>query len=268
MSTATTTGTVAAGAASAAPSFMRLVALHTKFNILETVRVPIAVIGNLVFPTLAMFFFVVPQEEVTADPTWSLVAVAGLAMFTVMSTFLFSFGVGVAEDRALPFDPFLRTLPAGAAPRMVSRVVTACLFALLGLVPLGVTAAVFTSADPGLLRLGLGVAVLMAAGLPFLMLGLFIGYRLSSKAAIAVVQVVLFPLAFAGGLFMPAELFPEWLSNLSEYLPSRAARDLVIGAFADTEVYSTAIPVLVAWGLIFLMLAVWAYRRDEGRRFR
>ena len=28
-----------------------------------------------------------------------------------MSTCLFSFGVGVSEDRAMPFDPFLRTLP-------------------------------------------------------------------------------------------------------------------------------------------------------------
>ena len=28
-------------------------------------------IGNLLFPALAMFFFVVPQSAVAADPLWS-----------------------------------------------------------------------------------------------------------------------------------------------------------------------------------------------------
>lgn len=248
--------------------FVRLTSLHTRANILETVRIPIAVIGNMVFPTLAMFFFVVPQSDVTSDPLWSLISVAGLAVFSVMSTFLFSFGVGVAEDRALPFDPFVRTLPAGAGPRMVARILSACLFALFGLIPLILTAAIFTAADPGALRLLAGVAVILLVGIPFLLLGLAIGYSLSNKAAIAVVQVVLFPLAFAGGLFMPAEMFPSWLADLSTFLPSRAARDIVIGVTTDAEIYAYAIPVLIGWGALFAALAVLAYRRDEGRRFR
>lgn len=95
---------------------------------------------------------------------------------------MFSFGVGVADDRALPFDPYLRTLPAGTGPRMVGRIITASMFALLGLVPLRLTSVIFTAADPSLPRLVAGVAMLMAAGLPFLMLGLFVGYRLTAKA--------------------------------------------------------------------------------------
>lgn len=250
------------------PSFMRLALLHAKYNILETIRIPIAVIGNLMFPTLAMFFFVVPQDVVTSDPLWSMVAVGGLAMFSVMSTFMFTFGVGVAEDRALPFDPYLRTMPAGAGPRMVGRILTGCAFALVALIPLGLVAAIFTAAAPTPLQLVGGVGMLLAAGIPFLMLGLFIGYRLSSKAAIAVVQVILFPMAFAGGLFMPAEMFPSWLDLASRFLPSRAGRDLVINAFTGTQAYAYALPVLVGWGVLFTALAIWAYRRDEGRRFR
>ena len=269
MSTVTIDRPWEATTASAAPrSFLRLTLLHAKYNVLETVRIPVAVIGNLLFPSLAMFFFVVPQSEVTSDPTWSLIAVSGLAMFSVMSTFLFTFGVGVAEDRALPFDPYVRTLPAGAGPRMVGRILSAWLFALVALVPLGLVAAVFTAAAPTPARLVLGVVTLLLVGVPFLMLGLFIGYSLSSKAAIAVVQVVLFPLAFAGGLFMPAELFPDWLATASTFTPSRAGRDLVIGAFTGGDVYAYALPVLVGWGVLFFALAVIAYRRDEGRRFR
>lgn len=251
-----------------APSTVRLIWLHTRFNILETVRIPIAVIGNLLFPSLAMVFFVVPNPQVGGDPAVATSAVGQLALFAVMSAYLFTFGTGVAEDRALPFDGYVRTLPAGVLPRLAARVVTGVFFALTALVPLIVLGALLTEARASMGTLVLGVVVLLATALPFLMLGLAIGYRMSSKAAIAVVQVALFPLAFAGGLFLPPQMFPGWLDTLSQALPSRAGRDLLVESLTGLAAYPLALPVLIAWGLVFTALAVLAYRRDEGRRFR
>ena len=42
-------------------STMSLAMLHAKYNLIETARIPIALIGALVFPALALLFFVVPQ---------------------------------------------------------------------------------------------------------------------------------------------------------------------------------------------------------------
>lgn len=251
-----------------APGHLQLIWLHTRFNVLETVRIPIAVIGNLLFPSLAMVFFVVPNPQVAADPTAATTAVGQLALFAVISAYLFSFGTGVAEDRALPFDGYVRTLPAGVLPRLAGRVATGVLFALVALVPLTLLGWLLTEARVSATTLALGVVVLLATALPFLMLGLAIGYRMSNKAAIAVVQVVLFPLAFAGGLFLPPQTFPDWLESLSQALPSRAGRDLLVEVLTGTAAYSLALPVLVGWGAVFTALAVLAYRRDEGRRFR
>lgn len=251
-----------------APGRLQLIWLHTRFNVLETVRIPIAVIGNLLFPSLAMVFFVVPSPQVAADPTAATTAVGQLALFAVISAYLFSFGTGVAEDRALPFDGYVRTLPAGVLPRLAGRVATGVLFALVALVPLILLGWLLTEARVPVGTLLLGVVVLLATALPFLMLGLAIGYRMSNKAAIAVVQVVLFPLAFAGGLFLPPHTFPDWLDTLSQVLPSRAGRDLLVEALTGTAAYSLALPVLAGWGVVFTALAVLAYRRDEGRRFR
>lgn len=250
------------------PSQLRLVVLHTKFMLLETVRIPIAVISNLMFPALALVFFVVPNPAIGGDPAVATAAVGQLAMFAVMAAFLFSFGTGVADDRALPFDGYVRTLPAGAAPRLLARVLTGIISAVTALIPLIVIGALLTeaTASPGTLLLG--IAAVIAAGLPFLMLGLAIGYRMSSKAAIALVQVVLFPLAFAGGLFLPPEAFPGWLDTFSQALPSRAGRDLVVQVLTGDAAYSLALPVLAGWLLLFTAIAVLAFRRDEGRRFR
>ena len=40
------------------PSALRLSALHARYQFLETIRVPIAVVGTTVFPALSFLFFV------------------------------------------------------------------------------------------------------------------------------------------------------------------------------------------------------------------
>lgn len=249
-------------------AFPRLAMLHFRFGFLEVIRVPVAVVGNVVFPALAMLFFVVPQREVAENPFAATAATAQLAVFAVMSTCIFTYGIGVAEDRSLPFDPYVRTLPAGPGPRMAGRVMTGTVFSLFGVLPLIAVAFFLTEATITAPRLVATIAMLLVASVPFLLIGLTIGYALSAKAATAVAQVVVFPLAFAGGLFVPPEAFPAWLDTLSTYLPSRAARDLVVPIASGGEVSAMAIPVLLAWTVVFAVVTAWVYRRDEGRRFR
>lgn len=249
-------------------SAARLSLVHFRFGFLETVRVPMAVLGTMLFPALALLFFIVPQRTVAGDPVAAAGATAQLAVFAVISTSVFTYGIGVAEDRALPFDPYLRTLPAGPWPRMIGRVLNGTLWSLLGLLPPFLVAVLLTEASAPAGRVVAGVVLVLVAGVPFLLIGLSIGYLLSAKAAVAVAQVVVFPLAFAGGLFLPPEAFPAWLDGLSTALPSRAARDLVVATVTGGELPGTALPVLAAWTVLFALVTAYAYRRDEGRRFR
>jgi ABC-2 type transport system permease protein len=246
----------------------RLMLRHARYQFLETVRVPIAVIGTALFPALSMLFFVVPSADLAADPVVSTGATAQLAVFSVMSVCLFTYGVGVSEDRALPWDAYLRTLPAGPGPRLGGRLLNGLAFAVIGLLPLVAIAVFLTAATITPARLGLALAALLAAALPFLGIGMAIGYSMPAKASLAVAQVLLFPLAFAGGLFLPPETFPGWLDALSTWLPSRAGRELVVGAATGSTVGVLPVVVLAGWAALAAGLAVWAYRRDEGRRFR
>ena len=252
----------------AAPGPAALTWLHLRYQFLETVRVPIAVLGNMLFPALAMFFFVVPQREVANDPLWATMSVASLGLFAVCSASLFTYGLGVAEDRQLPFDPFLRSLPAGPGPRMVARIGNGAIFALFGLVPLILIGWLFTAATVTFGQLLAGVGTILLVSVPFVLLGMAVGYSLSAKAALPVVQVVLFPLAFAGGLFLPPQMFPGWLDAISQATPTRAGRDLLVQALTGEPAYGLAWAVLLGWTALFAVLAVVAYRRDEGRRFR
>lgn len=247
---------------------LRLTVLHYRYLFLETIRVPIAVVSTTVFPALSLMFFVIPQGDLASDPVIASAAAAQLSVFAIMSVCLFSFGAGIAEDRATPWDPYLRTLPAGPGPRLVGRLLNGLTFAAMGLVPLLVLAASLTEATLPVSRIVPALLAWIAAGLPFLGLGLAIGYRLSSKAALAVANVLLLPMAFGGGLFLPPELFPGWLDTASTFLPSRAGRDLLVGTVTGDAIPLLSIVVLLAWTVLAIGLAVLAYRRDEGQRFR
>ena len=248
-------------------SNLSLAFAHGRYLLVENLRIPIAVLSTAAFPALTLVFFVVPFAQ-TADPEASATAIAQLAVFAVMCGYLFNFGIGAADDRERPWDPYLRTLPAPAWPRIAGRVLNGLVFAAMGVLPLLVIGGLATSATATPLQLLLGLAALAVAGLPFLFGGLAIGYSMSVKAANAATQIVVFPVAFVGGLLLPPWLVPEWLRDVSTALPSRGARDLVVWAAVGPAPNITGLVVLAAWTVLTFGLAVWAFRRDEGRRFR
>lgn len=244
---------------------MSLVLTHARYQILETVRIPIAVIGNAFFPAAIMLFFVVPFAG--DDPVAATYATGSMVTFAVMSTCLFTYGIGVAEDRAQPWDPYLRTLPAGPWPRIGGRLLAGLAMMGIALVPVVVIASLFTKASVSPVGLLLGAAALAVAALPFTFLGLLIGYTLPSKAAIAVAQVVFFPMAFGGGLLTAPQQTPVFIEAVAPFLPTRGAVELVWAAVADFTPQVTALISFTVWTAAAGVLAAWAFRRDEGRRF-
>jgi len=249
-------------------SAVNLTFVHAKYSLLETARVPIAVISALAFPALSLLFFVVPQRAVAENPLWATQAVISLSVFAVLANSLFSFGLGIAENREKPWDPYLRTLPAPGISRVLGHLFSTGAIAIAAIIPVVVLGALFTAAEASWWRLLLGLVALAASALPFMLLGICIGYSMPAKAAIAVVQVVMFGLAFGGGLFLPPEIFPDWLESISRFLPSRHAREIVVWAVQGGELETWAWVGWLCWTAVTLTAALVLFRRDEGRRYR
>ncbi|MRH29441.1 ABC transporter permease [Microbacterium sp. SYP-A9085] len=249
-------------------SIASLTAVHTKYNLLETLRVPIAVIGTVVFPALALLFFVVPNRTVAENPAYATQAIISMAVFAVMVNGLFSFGLAIAENREKPWDPYLRTLPAPGIVRVLAHIFSTGALGLVALLPIVLIGGMLTSAQASAWRVLAGLVAVAVAALPFMLIGMAIGFSMTQKAAIAVIQVVMFGLAFAGGLFLPPIMFADWLDRISMFFPSRQARELVIWAVQGGELPWWAWVGIVVWTALFLALTLLLFRRDEGRRFR
>jgi len=246
----------------------RLTVLHAKYAMIETFRVPIAVIGSLVFPALALLFFVVPNRFVADDVTMATQAVVSMSVFAVMANGFFSFGLTIAENREQAWDPYLRTLPAPGIVRVLAQIFATGAMGIAAIIPVIAVGGLFTAADASVLRILFGLVVLAVVAVPFMLIGACIGYAMPMKGAIAVVQVAMFGFAFGGGLFLPPVLFADWLNTLSMWLPSRQARELVIWAVEGGQLEWWAWVGIFAWTAGLLVLALVLFRRDEGRRYR
>ncbi|PPL14152.1 ABC transporter permease [Microterricola pindariensis] len=248
-------------------STLSLTVLHTKYNLIETARVPIAIISALAFPTLALLFFVVPQQVVAGNALYATQAVISLAVFAVMSNALFSFGLTISENREKPWDPYLRTLPAPGIARVLAQIFATGTLGLAAIIPVIVVGGLFTAAEASPPRVLAGFIALAVSSLPFMLIGICIGYSMPSKAAIAVVQIVMFGMAFAGGLFLPPMLFADWLNTLSKFMPSRQARELVIWAVQGGQLEWWVWVGILVWTVVGFAGALLLFRRDEGRRY-
>ncbi|TMR91759.1 ABC transporter permease [Nonomuraea basaltis] len=242
-----------------------LVFAHTRYLVIEQLRVPIGLLASSLFPAISMVAFVVPFAG--QDPKAATMAAGAMMFFGAMSAGLIGLSISVSQDREQPWNPYLRTLPAGPLPRFAGRILSALAVMLVSVIPVLLVAAFLTEATITPVKLLLGLGALVVGVVPFMLMGLLLGFLLSSKAAMAVSQVLFFPMAILGGLLLPPPILPDFIQVVSPYVPTRGAAELMWWATSDSSPDTVALVMLAAWTVVVAVAAGWAYRRDEGRRF-
>jgi ABC-2 type transport system permease protein len=163
----------------------------------------------------------------------------------------------------------MRATPLPPLVYLLSRCITAIAFAALTLAVLFPFAYI-----AGGVRLEaeqwftLAYRVLLGS-IPFIALGFAIGYLSGPNSAVAVINLIYLPTAFASGLFFPKQLLPQIIQNVSPYLPLYRFGQLgwdAVGA-PTSESVTTDWLYLIGYGIVFFAIAIWAYRREESRKF-
>jgi ABC-2 type transport system permease protein len=231
--------------------------------VLELLRYPSFSLPTLLFPALLFLFFGVPSGE--TDET---ILMASYAAFGVLAVALFQFGVGIASERASPWQVYLRTLPVTAPVRFAARLLAAAAFALASAGAVVAVAMVLTSAQLGAWQ-WLRFALALGAGtIPFGLLGLAIGYWLTPKGALPVANLLFLGLAFLGGLWTGPEHLPGAVDSFSAFLPTRQWGEIVWAPAVGEAWEWWPWFGLAAYATAFGLFAAWGYRRDEGLRYR
>jgi ABC-2 type transport system permease protein len=244
---------------------------QTAAEFLKLWRVPAFSATSLLLPVVFYAFIGIGQasQVMSTGITFGAYFLASMAVYSVANVMVFSFGISVASERGMKMDVLMRATPLPPVVYLLSRCITALVFAALTLVVLFPFAYVAGSVRLDAIVWATLAFRLLLGSIPFIALGFAIGYLSGPNSAIAVINLIYLPMAFASGLFFPKQLLPEIIQQVSPYLPLYRFGQLgwdAIGA-PTSENVTTDWLYLAAYGLAFFAIAAWAYRREESRKF-
>lgn len=246
--------------------YLRTVAGETGIELLKNVRIPIFAVSTIAFPVMFYLIFGATFGRQAAGPiNVATYMLATYGAFGVIGASLFSFGVGLAVERAQGWMRLKRASPMPASVTVLAKLANALAFAAVV-----VAALMLAGVTVGGAQLSLGTAaalmgVLLLGSLPFCVLGQAFGYALGPNSAPVVLNLVYLPMAFASGLWLPIDQLPGFLQTIAPYLPAYHLGQLALstlGAHAGGDPLGHAAALLFT-ALVAGAAAVVAYRRSS-----
>jgi ABC-2 type transport system permease protein len=222
---------------------LRAYLTEARFESLRMFRVVGFSLPFLLLPSALYLLFVVVifGEAIRNDPTAGRFLFAGFSVFGVIGPGMFGFGATIATEREQGLLTLKRALPAPRGSYLLAKLLMTMLFALIVMITMLAAALVL-----GHLKLTVaqcvGVTVLsMLGSLPFCAIGLFVGTRVSGKAAVALINLIYVPMMHVSGLFYP---LPKFLRTISPVWPTYHLQQLVFGAIGLPFYGRTSIHVI------------------------
>lgn len=235
----------------------------------KLVRLPAYVLPTIGFPSV---FYVLFGIVLNGGSTWGSVdssayLLATYGAFGVIGATLFALGTGVAAERGQGWMLLRRVLPAPMSIHLGARVVASLGMALLVVLTMFACAAWIGNVALPTATWARLCAVLVFGGVPFTALGLALGWTAGPNSAAAIANLLLLPMSFASGLWLPLQILPAFVQHLAPWLPPYHLGQLalsVVGVEPRTPPLESVL-ALAAWAVLGLAVAAVAQRRDEGR---
>lgn len=239
-------------------------------EIIKLLRIPAFTIPTVLFPIMFFTFFGLPNIGNTIDDIDAgAYILTSYGAYSMISVALFSFGVSIAAERGLGWNKLLRTTPMHPLMYFLAKVVMAIITGLITLLLLFLFGIIVGGVRMDILIWLTLIGYLVLGMIPFVALGLFIGYIAGPNSAAAIANVIFLPLSFASGLFVPLAFMPTFIQTIAPYLPAYRTAQLAwttIGAGDGTPIYIHLL-WLIGYTIVFMGLALLAYRRDEGKNY-
>ncbi|MFI9386315.1 ABC transporter permease [Kutzneria sp. NPDC052558] len=232
------------------------------FETRRIVRSPRFFIFTVVFP-LAMFLALsaVNGEQDTDAVTFLMVSMAAFgAVAASVST-----GSRVAIERQVGWNRQLRLTPLSGPGYLVSKVVTAMLVALPGMLLVFAAGALLEHVN---LSAGTWTQLIVFCWLgvlPTAVLGLLIGLLATGDSAQAMSTVLMLALSMLGGLWLPLSSLPPAMTIVAKALPSYWLAEFGHDVLAGNAPSAQGVTTMAAWIVAAGGLVALRYRRDSAR---
>jgi ABC-2 type transport system permease protein len=204
------------------------------------------------------------QIDPTTHLAWLAVTTIQMAGYGAMMSALAQ-AFTIVNERSLGWNRQLRITPLSGTGYLVTKIAAALAVAAISIVLVfAVSLLVFhTSLPAGNWALA-GVALWLGV-IPFALIAILIGQFAKPEFAQPVFMATFFGLAILGGLWVPLQIMPSWVSNVAQIVPSYWLNKLgQMGALGSGDIMSPVV-VLLIWTIALGAFIVWRYRRDAAR---
>ncbi|TDV54155.1 ABC transporter permease [Actinophytocola oryzae] len=219
---------------------------------------------SIAFPVLLFLLYV----GIFADGDKAVVGIlmVNMTAFGALSASLFA-GGRVALERQLGWQRQLRLTPLSGSGYLAAKGITGMMLAIpaVVLVPLIGAVAEGVSLDAaGWLRVTVGIWL---AVIPFALIGLFVGQIGTPESMQPIMSITMMAMSLLGGIFIPIDTMPGWLTTISHLLPSYWLGQVGRGAVTSSLSVDLgqAVLVLAGWTLVLGFAVIRRYRRDSAR---
>ena len=242
--------------APSSPSIGRIYWLETRNEFLRMLRTPMFALPTLLFPLVFYVMFGVLLNR-GSNSGMGAYLMATYGVFGVMGAAMFGFGATVAMERTQGMLRLKRALPTPPGAYLFAKTGMAMLFVLmisLCLLLIATTLAKVTLTPTQAMLL---ILTNLLGSLPFAALGLYIGSWASVNGAPAILNMILLPMAFLSGLWLPLSILPSWLQTLAPVWPSYHLAQIALKVLGRDDGYALwlHIGVLLLVTVVFAVLA-------------
>ena len=249
----------------------RIYALETKYEFLKLVRIPAFAIPSVTFPVMfyVLFGLTFGSGRGLGGVSMATYLIATYGAFGVIGSALFGFGAGVAIERGQGWMLLKRATPMPVAAYFFAKLAVCLIFGaiiVLLLSSIGIAFGGVRLAPLTWARLG---STIVLGAIPFCAMGLAIGYFAGPNSAPPIVNLIYLPMGFVSGLWIPIDVLPGAIKSIAPYVPAYHLGQLAlaaIGADRGAPAWSH-VAALAGFTCIFLALALWGYRNDEGKTY-
>jgi ABC-2 type transport system permease protein len=191
----------------------------------------------------------------------------GLLGWAIASGAAFAAAITLVSWRENKLLRRLRLAPISTASVVTARIAVSV---VVGIIQMFVFIAIATTPYFGLKLTAywwMAIPLVICGTLAFLSIGLLVGaVAKSQQAATALANLIILPMAFLGGAFIPLTFAPQWIQNVSYAMPLRY---LVVGmqnVMARGDGPAAALPamgILLAFAAVLTLISVRVFRWDE-----
>ncbi|NOK64076.1 MAG: hypothetical protein GFH27_549409n50 [Chloroflexi bacterium AL-W] len=194
--------------------------------------------------------------------TWLMV---GIIVLNIMSSGFLGDSAWLTTVREQGILLRVRATPLPSRVLVGAYVVVRLLLVIMQSVLIAAVAMLFFGAQMAWSGLAVAFIIALLGAMVFIALGQAIGTMVpTSGAAVALGQVVYFPLMFVSNLFLPSDILPAWITEIARWTPAYMLVDLLRPALVPVVEASQAAWInllgLGVYGVLGLVIAALFFR--------